>query len=205
VSPILYGDQGLMEILAFCTIAKQKRWSVDRYCGYHAHFNVSNESWDSLKSIAYAYRLTYEMWCCLVPERRASNPYCGAPDYALEDVGRINNASDWEYFVGARDRFEFVNWRAYLVHGSFEVRSHEGTLNGPVVCNWIKLHARFIDCVSAMSIDEIDDRFSGTVETQFAAIKEFIGEELFEIYAGLSDEYGHPLVPQELVALHPPF
>ncbi len=205
VSPVLYGDEGLNEITSFCAIARQRRWMVDHYCGYHAHFDVSRESWDSLRSIAYAYRKTYEMWCRLVSERRASNAYCGSPDYSLQDIARISNATDWEYFVGARDRFEFVNWRSYMVHGSFEVRSHDASLKPTVICNWIKIHARFIDSVSAMTIDEIDEKFGGDVEAQFEEMESFIGSELSEYYANLTCEYGNPIRPLELVCLDPPY
>ncbi len=205
VSPILCGDEGLMEITAFCTIARRKRWQVNRYCGYHAHFDVADESWEALRSIAYAYRKTYDLWCCLVSEQRANNPYAGSPDYMPEDVRAIRNASDWDYFVGARDRFEFVNWRAYLVHGSFEVRSHDATLDANVICNWIKLHARFMDRVKTMTLDEIDDQFSGNIASQFAALSEFVGEELSLEYAVIVEEFGHTLIPREIVALAPPF
>ena len=205
VSPILYGDEGLMEILDFCTMARRKRWQINWQCGYHAHFDVSGEGWEVLRSIAYAYHKTYEMWCYLVSNRRANNAYCGSPDYTLEDIRDISSESDWDYFVGARDRFEFVNWRAYLVHGSFEVRFHDASLNPNIICNWIKLHARFMDHVSMMTLDEIDAMFGGTAESQFTAMSNFIGEELSLEYAGLAEEYGHALLPREIVALSPPF
>ncbi len=204
VSPILYGDAGLAEIKNFCAFARQKHWHVNRHCGYHAHFDISDESWDSLRSVAYAYRKTYQMWSRLVPASRAENSYCGSPDYDLSTLREVKNAADWDYFVGARDRFEFVNWRAYLVHGSLEVRTHAATLDGNDVCNWIKLHARFIDNVSAASIEDIDKMFQGGAENQFATLSNLVGEELSDIYAQLSHEQGHSLRRRASV-LTPPF
>jgi hypothetical protein len=205
ISPILYGDEGLIEIENFCGNAHRRRWHVNHYCGYHAHFDMSKETWEAMRSIAYAYRKMYDMWCRLVSESRAHNAYAGPPNYSPEDVRRVNSASDWEYFVGARDRFEFVNWRAYLVHGSFEVRSHDATLDKDMICDWVMLHTRFIDYVSCMSLDEIDDKFSGSVESQFAALSEIVGEELATKYADRSDVYGSSVRPTELAILEPPF
>jgi|WetSurMetagenome_2_1015567.scaffolds.fasta_scaffold01858_18 hypothetical protein len=205
VSPILYGDEGLNEIRNFCAIARRLHWTVNRYCGYHAHFDVSHETWESLRSIAYAYRLTYDLWCRLVSDGRAQNAYCGSPDYSLDDIQTINSMSDWEYFVGARDRFEFVNWRAYLVHGSCELRSHDASLNSAIICDWIKLHARFIDKVSPMSLTEIDNLFQGRVSNQFDSLTPLIGEALADVYASAAEEYGHPVRVRQLEPIAAPF
>jgi len=205
VSPILYGDEGLAEINNFCQIAHNRHWRVDRFCGYHAHFDVSTESWESLRSIAYAYRKTYDMWCRLVPEQRAHNPYCGPPGYSLDDILGIKNACEFEYFAACRDRFEFANWRAFLVHGSLELRTHEASLDASVICNWVKLHARFIDCMAAMSLDDIDASLTGSVTEQYAAIREYIGEDLWNHYADCADNYGSPVRPRLTGVLVPPF
>jgi len=205
VSPILYGDEGLSEIENFCAIAESKRWTTNHYCGYHAHFDASRESWDSLRSIAYAYGKLYHLWCRLVPEDRATNPYCGQPAYDLSDIIGINNLTDWEYFVGARDRFEFVNWRAYLVHGSIEVRSHGGSLDPVVICNWIKVHARFIDRVSAMDIFEINEKFGRNITSQFKALTDFVGEDLGDYYAAKAESYETPVRAREVTHLEGTF
>jgi hypothetical protein len=204
VTPVLVGDEGLIEIENFCSIANQRRWRVNHYCGYHAHFDVTRESWESLRSIAYAYRLTYPMWCRFVPEDRAHNSYAGAPEYELDKVASIRSASDWDYFVGARDRFEFVNWRSYLVHGSCEVRSHAGTLNAEEVCNWIMLHAKFIDLASGMTIEELAEKFGGTPAKQFSYFEDCIGSELADYYSDKSEGWGNPLRSRVMAHLNPP-
>ena len=184
VSPILYGDEGLEEIEGFCKVAKRMDFRVNRSCGFHAHFDVSNESEDSLRSIAYAYCKTYNLWCSFVAEHRGENRMCGSPDYTLLDIKTNDN---FDYFVGKRDRFEFVNWRAYLVHGSFEVRLYQGTLDAEEICNWVIMHARFIDAVSKMCLDEIDDLFSSN---KFEALVKTIGPELAEYWATRAEHLG---------------
>jgi len=174
ISPILYGDEGLIEIENFCKIANNKGFRVNFQCGYHAHFDISNESEDSLKSIAYAYRRTYELWCSFVPSTRGENRMCGSPDYICQDIV----TEEFDYFVGKRDRFEFVNWRAYLVHGSFEIRLYQGTLDAREICNWIIMHSRFIDAVSKMTFTEIDTLFDVSLHNQYLALSKLIGSEM---------------------------
>ena len=189
VSPILFGDAGLMEIEKFCAEANSRSFEIDMSCGYHAHFDVSNESEDSLKAIAYTYRKTYDLWNACVSSNRSDNRYCGSPDYNCEDI--VNE--DWDYFVGKRDRFEYVNWRSYLVHGSVEVRLYQGTLDAAEICNWVKLHARFIDFIRNLSFRQIDEMFRGDMYAQYAALTNIVGNELGDYWAEKSRRAGHNL------------
>lgn len=205
VSPVLYADQGLEEILRFCAIARRLRWQVNRYCGYHVHLDVSQESWKALRSIAYAYSVTSSLWNHFVTDNRVRSNFCGAPDYDSTRLVEIKNAADWDYFVGQRDRFEFVNWRAYFAHGSIEIRLHDATLDAETICNWIKLHARFIDAASSMSLDEIDDRFNHNASAQFYNLVEIIGNDLADYYAERAENLGKIVRKREIFVGTPPF
>jgi hypothetical protein len=187
VSPVLYSDRGLEEIEKLC--AAGCGWQIDSSCGYHAHFDITNESWESLRSIAYAYWKTYQLWCLFVSDYRCTNSMCSAPGYNGVEIANINSSEDWDYFVGARDRFEFVNWRAYFVHSTLEVRLHDASLNSEMLCNWVKCHARFIDFVSSCSIDEIDELFSNSFKKQFETLTDIVGEELSAYYAGRAEQF----------------
>ena len=184
VSPVLYGDQGLEEIERFCDQVHPLGWSVNSRCGYHVHFDVSNETWETLRSIAYAYLLTHKMWCRFVTRERRENPMCGAPDYTLEDIAKINDGESWDYFVGARDRFEFLNWRAYFVHGTLEIRSHDATLDAEVINNWVKIHMQFIDYVRDLTIEQIEEDFGVDVNLrrQLTNLAYIIDPELVDFY-----------------------
>jgi len=203
VSPVLYGDEGFTEIAKFCKFARRKGFRVNRNCGYHVHFDMRNETEDSLKAIAYAYAITYPLWCALVPNNRSDNAYCGGLDYNPEEILK----EDWEYFVGKRDRFEYINWRAYLVHGSMEIRLYQGTLDATEICNWIKTHAIFIDTVKNMSFNEIKAMFSDNVYQLFKALTNIIGNDLADYWAEKAHSHGKNIrinltIPENCDILH---
>jgi hypothetical protein len=205
VSPILYADQGLEEIDRFCTNARRWRWRVNRYCGFHIHLDISHESWISLRNITYAYARTYELWTRFVSDSRVGNSFCGALDYDPSCIIEIHNATDWDYFVGQRDRFDFINWRAYFTHNSVEIRLHDATLDANKICNWIKIHARFIDVVSKMSLDEITNKFDCSIERQFTNIASIIGPELTDYYADRAESLGKEVRSRKVSVEAPSF
>jgi len=146
VSDILYGDAGLDAVERLCDFADSNGWEVNSDCGYHAHFDMRDESADSMKAIALAYILTYEVWGDYVDERRIGNRFC-KPNRA--DSTTIYGITSWRRFADYSDRFEWINFAAYYKHQTFEVRMHEGTLDGQAVCNWVRAHAAFMDWASA--------------------------------------------------------
>ena len=156
ISPPLIGDQGLDEIHRFCADMRNRDWTTDDRCGLHIHFDMSDLTDDQLFSIAYAYRLTWNMWKRFVSRERGGNNMCGSPRFSIEDIRTTKN---WEYFVGARDRFEYVNWRAFFKHGTFEVRLGEPTLKGADIEAWLVTHAMFLEHVKDMTYKQIDLAF----------------------------------------------
>ncbi len=206
VSPVLYGDEGLREIETICNFAGRNHWGVNRYCGYHVHFDMRQETPVTLQRIAYAYSLTYNMWTRFITDQRAHSNYCAAPDYNANDILQINTETneDWDYFVGARDRFEYVNWRAYLSHGTFEVRLYEGTLDATTIINWLLVHIRFIDAVSKLGLVELGGLFDCSITEQFENLKTLVGNELADYWNNRADTYGKRIGTLSLV-LTPPF
>jgi hypothetical protein len=166
---------------------------------------MESEGWEALRSIAYAYILTQNLWMQLVSDERAHNSYCGRVDYEPSEVTGINNSRDWDYFVGERDRFEFINWRAYLVHGSMEIRLHDASLDATAINNWIMIHARFIDYVKELSLDEIREKFIGDTDTQMEAMHDIIGNELWEYYIAAAERYGCAFHINTVDVNSPPF
>jgi hypothetical protein len=173
VSPILQGDQGFDEVEDMCEYADNRGWRVDNSCGLHVHIDARDLSSEELLQVAYAYRKTYPLWKRLVASRRRDNSMCGTPQYDLED---IKAAEHFEDFAETRDRFEFVNWRAYLCHGSIEVRVYQGSLDAQEICNWVSIHARFIDVVKGMTYDEIDEAFGCQARTNWRGLVNRIGD-----------------------------
>lgn len=145
-SDILYGDDGLDAIERLCSFANNNDWEVDASCGYHAHFDMTAESDDSLKAIAIAYIMTCEVWGKFVDNSRIFNSMC---KHNKADLSAIYAIDDWQNFSRFQTRYEWINFAAYSVHGTFEVRLHEGTLDSREICNWIRAHATFMDWASS--------------------------------------------------------
>ena len=191
VSPILQGDNGFQEIRDFCDKARERRWTVNNSCGLHIHLDISGDSSEECMRIAYAYRRVYPMWKKFVNRHRAENPMCGSPQYTCEDIRLYEHIED---FAECRDRFEFVNWRAYLCHSSFEVRLYQGSLNAREICNWIALHARFMDAVKGMTYDELDAKFGGNTRKHWPALCDLLDDtNLLDYWRRKAGNHGNHL------------
>lgn len=151
-SPILWGDEGLNAIRELCEFADNNGWRVDTHCGLHAHFDMRDEDTDSMKAIALAYLLTSDIWHEFVDYSRRSNRYCHSLSIGCGDLYGI---TDWDSFANRNTRFTWINFNAYSVHGTFEVRLHHGSLNDYEICNWIKAHAAFMDWASSAGWTEV--------------------------------------------------
>jgi hypothetical protein len=173
ISPILQGDEGFAEIREICAFAERKAWTLDASCGLHVHIDARDLSSQELLQIAYAYRKSYPLWKRFVSRRRSDYSMCGSPQYSPADV---RAAEHFEDFAESRDRFEFVNWRSFLRHGSIEVRIYRGSLNAREVCNWVALHARFIDAVKDLTFDEIDNVLGGITRKNWRGLVELVGD-----------------------------
>lgn len=191
VSPILQGDEGFAEIRALCDIAVKYRWTIDRSCGLHVHIDARDLSSDQLLQVVYAYRKSYPLWKRFVNRERAENSMCGSPQYVPRDV---RDAEHIEDFVESRDRFEFVNWRSYLRHGSIEIRLYRGTLQAREICNWVALHTRFVDAVKDLTFDEIDNRIGAITRTNWRGLVELIGDpNLLDYWRRIASRHGNTL------------
>ncbi len=188
ISPILQGDEGFQEIRTLCTVADKFGWSIDRSCGLHIHLDARDLSSDEILQVAYAYRKTYPLWKKFVDHRRGENSMCGSPQYSAADIRAAEHAED---FAESRDRFEFVNWRAYLAHGSIEVRIHQGSLNSREICNWIALHVRFVDAVKGLTFDEIDNVLGRITRTNWRGLVEIIDDtNLLDYWRRIANKHG---------------
>jgi hypothetical protein len=143
-SPILYGDDGLRAIKDICDFAQDNDWTVDTHCGLHAHFDMRDENTDSMKAIALAYLLTSDIWHEFVNSSRHGNRYCHSLSIGCGDLYGI---TDWDCYH--HTRFTWINFAAYALHRTFEVRVHHGSIDGYEICNWIKAHAAFMDWASS--------------------------------------------------------
>jgi len=192
VSPILQGDEGFEEIRRMCRFAAERDWTVNRSCGLHIHLDLANDSTEECLRIAYAYRKTYPLWKKFVARSRADNSMCGSPQYSCADIRTFEHIED---FAELRDRFEYVNWRAYIRHNSFEVRLYHGTLNSREICNWIALHARFMDAVKGMTFEELDEKLGAIARTNWRCLCDLIGDpDLLDYWRRKARRQGNILI-----------
>ncbi len=178
-SPILQGNRGLDHVRQFCRFAQEMGFQVDSKCGFHIHLDMRHTTKKQRRAIIYAYRQTYKIWESMVAVERRGKHWCQAPDYSLADVLEGTNIDD---FCSEGDRYEFVNLFAYECHSTFEIRGYQGTLNAPVICNWIKAHLRFVDAVQDKSFEELDEMF-GKPRRAFRSIRRILGAALSRFYS----------------------
>jgi hypothetical protein len=146
-SSILSGNSGLDAIDKIANVARRNGWGVDDNCGLHVHFDMRDESTDGLKAIGLAYLLTNDVWFQFVEEDRRDNHYCGPNN---TDISELFGVTNFRYWAGSQSRYCWINFASYYNHTTFEVRSHQGTLNGREISNWVRAHAIFMDWASRM-------------------------------------------------------
>lgn len=160
-SDILDGDEGLAAIADLVKLADSNYWAVDDDCGYHLHLDMRTESNDSLFAAAYAYRMTQGVWYHFVDESRHNGTYSHRACWTCTDLLDYNGP--FHRFINSetRDRYEWLNLRAYSRHSTFEVRLHHASLNEKEICNWIKAHTRFVDWATTIGLDKVVGKLSG--------------------------------------------
>ena len=176
-SPVLYGDVGFEHIRELSDFADRNDWEADEDCGCHTHFDMRGETEDQLWATLYAYTLTYPLWSAAVSPERRRNSYCRQPCRSLGDIANAADESEsfWYYAAHESERYDYLNVVAYDDHNTFEVRLLDGTLDADTICNWVALHARFIDRVHNMSFADI--RAMGiTYDQQFSSLVELIDD-----------------------------
>lgn len=176
-SPILYGDTGFEEIEALLDYAADHDWSADRYCGCHTHYDMRDETDKELFCIAYAYAKTHYFWAACVSCERANNSYCDAPSYSCNDIrSGVESGREFSSVCCGYDRYDYVNLGAYCEHKTIEVRLLEGTVDSETICNWIAIHARFMDYVKNHSLDDLDLILSGDRHHVLIALTHIISD-----------------------------
>lgn len=179
VSPILEGDDGLHTVDQLCGFARLNHWKIDDDCGLHIHLDMRDEKRAALKSIAYAYVVTSDLWATFVEPYRADNySMCCRTSLTRE---RLEDARRFTYLARSINRFEWFNIAAYARHGTIEIRLHEGSLNIRAIRYWVMAHLRFVDAVKDKTFDEIDTMFK---DNAWATLRRCWGSPLLARYYG---------------------
>jgi hypothetical protein len=196
-SPILYGDEGLAAVEAFCADAATLDFAVDSTCGLHLHLDMRDELAQAVKSVAYAYLRSDSVWRALVNTYRANDcGYCRRMQYTRQ---QLEDAHDMANFCDRWDRYALCNLNAYTKFGSFEIRLYQGSVDAKEICNWVKAHTRFVDWAKTQTLDEVEDAFHGSNNMKWESLKSIFGDiDLNRTYGRIRRErLGIPPVVRE--------
>ena len=166
VSVPMKGDNGLEEVSKLCQYAKDNEWRINSACGLHVHLDAGDLDHAQLFKVAWAYLLTYDLWSSFLPQSRKNNYYCAKHFFAPSSLDLYTNFENWIRDEVGSERYCWINFGAYLRHGTIELRNHTATLNADKINNWVRAHIRFIDAVKDMTMDEIHDKFNGTTQAE---------------------------------------
>lgn len=144
VSPILKGEEGLLELEKVCEVLKAKRARINKTCGLHIHFNARDWELNQWKNLLINYSLVEEHMDKLMPESRKANNnnYCKGFQNINNLRSRIENCTDLQGIDQIfNSRYYKINVQSFWRHGSVEFRHHSGTIEFRKIKNWIKILA----------------------------------------------------------------
>jgi len=141
VSPILQGEDGYEQVRKVGEALAAAGAVVNRSCGLHIHHDVRRLPIGMLQSLVRNWSSSQDALDAFVaPSRRNGlNAFCRR--LTATDLRDVERASSWSDLRrgGGDSRYRTLNFRAYPVHGTVEVRQHQGTVSGAKVVAWVKL------------------------------------------------------------------
>ena len=146
VSPILYGDEGLDELAKVYEVLNSCGAKVDKTCGTHVHFDISDFTVQNCKNFLNLYFNYQGVINYLVPPSRRRNEFCNPLKKAdLEKINQnwVRSIRDIAYVLSTR--YTKVNLQSYVKYGTIEIRQHGGTTEFEKIEAWIILMYQLLD------------------------------------------------------------
>lgn len=199
VSPVLMGDEGRAQIRTACRVIREQGATVDRSCGFHAHFEIRELTVDQIKSVVRGWVAQQDLIDGLVsPSRRTeTNSYYCRP-LGSSDLRRIEGCqttSDLRTVFGTRhyvdERYRTLNLAAYGRYGTVEIRQHQGTADVEKILSWIDLGLAIIDS-TATTPDLATPR--ATVRELIQTLGDRLDETAGTYLLGRAVRFGHATV-----------
>jgi len=158
VSPVLRGTDGMNELRTVAKVLRDAGASVNQSCGMHIHIGVDGLITNEQQ--AHVIK-AHQQWSCafdaLVVERRIGANWARKIDRATA----LDIADEWvttddirnanSYATSSQNRYRALNLNAFAKYGTFEFRSHQGSLNGLNATAWIAFHTAFIKAAHMLS------------------------------------------------------
>ena len=155
VSPVLSGSDGLTEVRTVMMVLRNAGARINESCGMHIHIGVDTLDQDQQANILQAYSEWQWAFTAFVLQRRVNGSWSRLRTRGDWDglIDSWSNSQDVAYFARQQDRYFAFNVASFHRHGTFEMRSHHGSLNGTNACAWIAMHLAFFDAAKANDRD----------------------------------------------------
>jgi hypothetical protein len=158
VSPVLRGTDGMNELRTVAKVLRDAGASVNQSCGMHIHIGVDGLIDNEQQAhVIKAHQQWSHAFDALVVERRINAQWARKIDRATA----LDIADEWTQHGDIRNgnsdlthnryRYRALNLNAFAKYGTFEFRSHQGSLNGMNATAWIAFHTAFIKAAHLLS------------------------------------------------------
>ena len=191
VSPILQGENGLMQVAIVGDTLERIGAKVNTSCGLHVHVDGRDLTVNSLSRICKMWLKYESCFDSIVPKSRRNNRFAAgirskfasleagfaklATATSIQGLTRIMNSDGYS----GSSRYHKLNLESMVRHGTVEFRQHSGTVNGLKMVNWVKLVGGFVEtAVNAKSIKAAGEgKFENLLEvTPDATVRKFYRE-----------------------------
>ena len=175
VSPILRGQDGMNQVRTVMMILRTAGATVNPSCGMHIHLGVEHYTPQILANIVMGHQqwqIAFDAFT--TPKRQVfTTTYLGkrtmasAHDLARMIAGCVDNR-EVKNIVERGSRYKNLNVVSFKKYGTYEIRNHQGSLNGMNATAWIAFNQAFIEAVAddalypCTSLDGFDDYSLGT-------------------------------------------
>lgn len=150
-SPPLRGEDGHEQVRRVCRALTQLGCTVDTRCGLHVHHDIRGAR-TTVSAVKRFVRTWYEnqpLIDGLVSQSRRGDCYYAHPLQTAE-VRSIEAVETLEELHNVHlNRYRTVNVTSYPVHGTIEVRQHQGTLDSEKISSWVQLGQAMLDDAEA--------------------------------------------------------
>jgi len=191
VSPILQGDNGLMQVEIVCEVLKRLDAKVNTSCGMHVHIDARDIDVNGLKRVSKMWVKYESCFDSIVTASRGNNDYAkglrckfASLDEAFVKIDAAQTRAGIAYAMngdgyGSTSRYHKLNFESMQRHGTIEFRQHQGTVDGKKITSWVKLVGGFVEtAVDAKTIRKAgENKFENlldvlTIPTDKAFFKE---------------------------------
>lgn len=163
VSPILKGNDGLMNLRNACKSLRLSKAKVNKSCGLHVHIDVNDYTVENMRTLVKNWFLLEKQMDKIMPVSRRgnNNRYCKNITTKSKSTffSLLDNCTTIEAIVNLfSSRYVKLNLKSYLRYGTVEFRHHSGTTKYTKIKNWLLICTRLVEFskVNCVLVDDIN-------------------------------------------------